>query len=224
MKKNTTATKSYLTLFQLLDSSFPSGSFIHSFGLEAYILSSNVKNSEDLKTFLQNIVYDIYMQTEFVCMRDIYEAMEEQNIQKIIKIDKNFKASLSYEYAKATKDIGENYLLHVKRFLKTKTAKECKNLGLSEIALLSILSHELNIDLKDFMLLWAKKSLQNIAFGALKISTIKPSSIQQVLFDMDEILSSIDTKNIPKKMTNFNPLHEEIIFTHKTLEPKMFAT
>ena len=71
-----------------------------------------------------------------------------------------------------------------------------------------------------------KKNLINIATTSLKISRIKPSEIQQMLFEFDEFLENIDFNfDIKKdKITNFNPLFEEIIFSHKNLEPKMFTT
>jgi urease accessory protein len=65
--------------------------------------------------------------------------------------------------------------------------------------------------------------LINIASASLKISRIKPTEIQQILFWFDEILEekiSSGSKNI----SNFNPLFEEVIFSHLNLEPKLFAT
>ncbi len=58
---------------------------------------------------------------------------------------------------------------------------------------------------------------------SIKISRIKPSEIQKMLFEFDEILENMDF-NFDEKITNFNPLFEEVIFEHKTLEPKMFVT
>ena len=72
--------------------------------------------------------------------------------------------------------------------------------------------------------MWTKKNLINIAATTLKISRIKPSQIQQMLFEFDEILENLGFENIENKITNFNPLFEEIIFSHKNLEPKMFTT
>ena len=82
----------------------------------------------------------------------------------------------------------------------------------------------MDICLEDFIVMWTKKNLINIAVTTLKISRIKPSEIQKILFEIDEILEKFDYKNIKNKITNFNPLFEEIIFSHKNLEPKMFTT
>jgi urease accessory protein len=65
--------------------------------------------------------------------------------------------------------------------------------------------------------------LINIASASLKISRIKPTEIQQILFWFDEILEE-KIKNSSKNISNFNPLFEEVIFSHLNLEPKMFTT
>ena len=77
---------------------------------------------------------------------------------------------------------------------------------------------------KELFIKSIKKNFINIAATSLKISRIKPSEIQQMLFEFDEILQNLDFENIADKITNFNPLFEEIIFSHKNLEPKMFTT
>ncbi|MGE4462510.1 MAG: urease, partial [Arcobacter sp.] len=94
----------------------------------------------------------------------------------------------------------------------------------NEIIVLSAMAFDMDICLEDFIVMWTKKNLINIAVTTLKISRIKPSEIQKMLFEIDEILEKFDYKNIENKITNFNPLFEEIIFSHKNLEPKMFTT
>lgn len=59
--------------------------------------------------------------------------------------------------------------------------------------------------------------------ASLKISRIKPSDIQQMLFEFDYKLEDM-IKNSSQNINSFNPLFEEIIYKHKMLEPKMFVT
>lgn len=136
---------------------------------------------------------------------------------------------LSFEWAKASKDLGENYLKHIDFEIKTDIVKEYfryvkskKSFG-NELFILSSYAYELGLDEETFLLLWCKKSLINIASASLKISRIKPSEIQQILFSFDEILEE-SIKRSSKRVSNFNPLFEEVIFSHLNLEPKMFAT
>lgn len=58
---------------------------------------------------------------------------------------------------------------------------------------------------------------------SLKISRIKPSDIQQLLFEIDDEIAKYTTLK-SDRYSLFNPLFEEIIFEHKFLEPKLFVT
>jgi len=59
--------------------------------------------------------------------------------------------------------------------------------------------------------------------ASLKISRIKPSDIQQMLFEFDDELENLIQKR-EKEVNSFNPLFEEVIYQHKNLEPKLFVS
>jgi len=234
MVKHTTVTKTNLKslsrFLQILDGTFPSGIFIHSFGLEPHIVKEKVNDIVDLKIYLKNLIIDQYAKMEFVSIQKVYEALENKKLNLLKKLDNEYGAYLTYEYAKASKDIGQNYFAQIKNLPTKKSVKEYfsfienKSCPANEVIVLSALAYDLDIAIEDFIVMWTKKNLINIAATSLKISRIKPSEIQQMLFEFDAILEALDFKNIGNKITNFNPLFEEIIFSHKNLEPKMFTT
>ena len=232
MVKHTTHTnlKSLSRFLQILDGTFPSGMFVHSFGLEPHIVKEVVYDEKSLKIYLKNLIIDQYSKMEFVYIKKVYEALENDRLNLIKKLDNEYGAYLTYEYAKASKDIGENYFAQikslptkdiVKKYFKNIENKTCEA---NEIIVLSALAYDLDICMEDFIVMWTKKNLINIAATTLKISRIKPSQIQKMLFEFDEILENIVFEKIDEKITNFNPLFEEIIFSHKNLEPKLFVT
>ncbi|GGD35840.1 urease accessory protein UreF [Malaciobacter pacificus] len=222
--------KSLSRFLQILDGSFPSGVFVHSFGLEPHVIKEEVKDINSLKIYLENLIIDQYSQMEFVYIKKVYEALEDDKLSIIKRLDKNFKAYLTFEYAKASRDIGQNYYAQIKNLATKDIVKEYfkdieeKKSVANEIIVLACLAYDLDISLEDFIVMWTKKNLINIAVTTLKISRIKPSEIQQMLFEFDEILENYGYENIGDKVTNFNPLFEEVIFAHLNLEPKMFAT
>lgn len=222
-------TKALSRFIQLLDGIFPSGSFVHSFGLEPHVVLGFIDDKESLTNFLNNIVKDQYQKMEFSIVKKVFNLLKEEKLSLLIKEDKKFASMLSFEWAKASRDLGENYLKHIDFEIKTDIVKEyfsCvkskKSFG-NELFILSSYAYELGLDEETFLLLWCKKSLINIASASLKISRIKPSEIQQILFSFDEILEE-SIKRSSKRVSNFNPLFEEVIFSHLNLEPKMFAT
>lgn len=237
MEKHTIATKMQKTnlkslsrFLQILDGSFPSGVFVHSFGLEPHVLKEKVKDINSLKIYLENLIIDQYSKIEFVYVKKIYEALEKEKLGILKKLDNELGAYLTFEFAKASRDIGQNYFVQIKNLASKDIVKEYFSLienkfciG-NEIIVLSAMAFDMDICLEDFIVMWTKKNLINIAVTTLKISRIKPSEIQKMLFEIDEILEKFDYKNIKNKIINFNPFFEEIIFAHKNLEPKLFVT
>ncbi len=229
MNQITKQAKALSRFIQILDGVFPSGAFVHSFGLEPHIVLDIVNNKNSLKQFLENIIIDQYQKLEFVVVKKVYKLLEENRLNFIIKEDKKFSSMLSFEYAKASKDLGENYLKHINFDIKKELVKNYfekvkskKSVG-NELFILCSYAYELDLDVDTFLILWTKKSLINIASASLKISRIKPSEIQQILFSFDEIIEEA-IKDSSKNISNFNPLFEEVIFSHLNLEPKMFVT
>ncbi|MFY4743393.1 urease accessory protein UreF [Aliarcobacter butzleri] len=222
--------KSLSRFMQILDGSFPSGVFVHSFGLEPHVLKEKVKDINSLKIYLENLILDQYSRIEFVYVKKVYEALEKKKLGILKKLDNELGAYLTFEFAKASRDIGQNYFVQIKNLASKDIVKEYfslienKSCVGNEIIVLSAMAFDMDICLEDFIVMWTKKNLINIAVTTLKISRIKPSEIQKMLFEIDEILEKFDYKNIKNKITNFNPLFEEIIFAHKNLEPKLFTT
>ncbi|MCT7912321.1 urease [Arcobacter lacus] len=222
--------KSLSRFMQILDGSFPSGVFVHSFGLEPHVLKEKVKDINSLKIYLENLIIDQYSKIEFVYVKKVYEALEKEKLSILKKLDNELGAYLTFEFAKASRDIGQNYFVQIKNLTTKNIVKEYfslienKSCVGNEIIVLSAMAFDMDISMDDFIVMWTKKNLINIAVTTLKISRIKPSEIQKMLFEIDEILEKFEYKNIENKITNFNPLFEEIIFAHKNLEPKLFVT
>jgi urease accessory protein len=215
---------------QIFDGSFPSGVFVHSFGLEPHIILEKVKCKESLKSYLENLILDQYSKMEYTLIKKIYKAFEKNKLSLVKKYDNEYDSFLTFEYAKGSSDIGLNYYAQIKDLSSKQIVKEYFNLvenkktKCNEVVILSALAFDLDIDMEDFIVIWTKKNIINIAMTSLKISRIKPSEIQKVLFELDDVLESFEYKQIDEKITNFNPLFEEVIFQHRDLEPKMFVT
>jgi urease accessory protein len=61
--------KSLSRFMQILDGSFPSGVFVHSFGLEPHVLKEKIKDINSLKIYLENLIIDQYSKIEFVYVK-----------------------------------------------------------------------------------------------------------------------------------------------------------
>ncbi|MDR2099800.1 MAG: urease [Campylobacteraceae bacterium] len=230
MPFRTTRTEALLKFIQILDSSFPSGAFTHSFGLEPHAGLGFVKDCWDLKRFLENIVLYQHSKMEFPTISKAYEYANNSSLSLLLKLDAKFSAMCCYAFAKAYKSIGENCFTHLK-YLKPKReitklyfeSVQAKKTPCNEIVLLSVLAYDLGMQKEDFMLIWSKKNLINVTSASLKISKIKPSEVQQMLFLIDEFLKrAIDDAG--NNLSNFNPLFDAAVYMHKNIEPKLFMT
>jgi len=222
-------TKALSRFMQLLDGSFPSGIFVHSFGLESHVVLEKVTSIEALESYLHNIIIDQYQNFEFAFINKVYDCLQNKTLVKLIHEDKNFSAMLNYEHAKAAQTIGHNYFKHIHNKVQTKVVKdfyEAISQGRSqgnELSVLSAYAYDLGLDKETFTLLWCKKSLITLAACTLKISRIKPSEIQAMLFKFDDVLHTY-IQDAKPELENFNPLYEEVIYQHLYLEPKLFTT
>lgn len=229
MAKHTIATKSLSRFIQIFDGSFPSGAFVHSFGLEPHIVLEKVTNSDELKKFLHNLIIYQYQGFDFVLVKKVYNYFVQNKLHLVIKEDEKFSCMTSFEYTKASQDLGENYLRQINNNIKKEIVQEyftkvkSKQSNGNELIVLSAYAYELDMDIEVFLLLWCKKNILNIAMASLKISRIKPSEIQKILFEFDDVLEEL-IENTKSHINSFNPIFEEIIYQHKNLEPKMFVT
>jgi urease accessory protein len=226
MPPNTMRTKALLKFIQIMDSSFPSGTFAHSFGLEPHAALGFVKDSDDLRVFLENTVKYQYAKMEFPTIAKVYKYAKVKSLGLLLRLDAKFSSMYSYAFAKAYKSIGENYFSHLRHLTPNKKItklffEQAKNPN--EIVLLAVLAHDLGMDKEEFMLFWSKKNLINIAAASLKISKIKPSAVQQALFLIDDFLER-EIKDIDPNLSNFNPLYDAAIYEHKSIEPRLFMT
>ena len=229
MAKPIMHTKALSRFMQLLDGSFPSGMFVHSFGLESHVVLEKVTTIKDLEAYLYNIIIDQYQKFEFAFINKLFKHLEENNFKALLKEDKHYSTMLNFEYATASKTLGHNYLKHVNKEIQSTIVKDFfvavskqESVG-NELAILSAYAFELGLDKDILTLLWCKKSLISLSSCTLKISRIQPSEIQQMLFRFDEMIEDlISTSSM--KVENFNPLFEEVIYQHLHLEPKLFTT
>ena len=108
MEKHTTRTnhinlKSLSRFMQILDGNFPSGMFVHSFGLEPHIVKEKVKDIDTLKIYLENLIVDQYSKMEFVYIQRTYKYLEENRLFLLKKLDNEISSYLTYESAKPQK-------------------------------------------------------------------------------------------------------------------------
>lgn len=77
-----------LSLFQLCDSNFPTGAFSQSFGLETYIQSDMVHDSDSFAEWLEIYLNEQLVYSDGLAAGIVYDALQEEDLEKIWKLDR----------------------------------------------------------------------------------------------------------------------------------------
>lgn len=100
-----------LNLLQLCDSTFPTGAFSHSFGLEAYIQDGMIHNKETFSRWNEAYIKEQLVYSDGLACRLTYEALEKNNRETLWKLDKMLRAQLlARESREGSRRIGERLL------------------------------------------------------------------------------------------------------------------
>lgn len=82
-----------LEVFQLCDSTFPIGTFNHSYGMENYLVNDIITNAETFNVWLQVFLKTQFTYGEGLIIRLVFQAMEEEEIEKIWQYDQELTAA-----------------------------------------------------------------------------------------------------------------------------------
>lgn len=82
-----------LEVFQICDSTFPIGTFNHSFGMENYLAERTIKNGDQFAEWINNYYKSSFKFGEGLLIFLVYKALDEGNIDAIVSYDNIMTAS-----------------------------------------------------------------------------------------------------------------------------------
>lgn len=101
----------YLEVFQICDSTFPIGTFNHSFGMENYLHDRRIRKAPEFNIWITNYYRSQFKYGEGLLTRICYEAIENDDFEKIIEYDNSLtKATLALETREGTKMIAHQMI------------------------------------------------------------------------------------------------------------------
>lgn len=86
------AIQTKLRLLQIADSSFPSGGFTQSFGMETFIQRDDIRTAGDLLQFMQTYLYYTWRTTDLLAVKFVWEATRAHNKRRLYSLDKQLHA------------------------------------------------------------------------------------------------------------------------------------
>ena len=77
-----------LRVIQICDSNFPIGSFNHSYGMESYLRNNKITDTKSLKEYLDVFLNNVFIYSDGLAIRILYEYLREEKLEKIIELDR----------------------------------------------------------------------------------------------------------------------------------------
>ena len=77
-----------LRVLQICDSSFPIGSFNHSYGMESYLRNNKIANIESLNQYINVFLNNTFIYSDGLAIRMLYEYLNKNEIDNILELDR----------------------------------------------------------------------------------------------------------------------------------------
>jgi urease accessory protein len=219
-----------LRMLQISDTAFPTGSFSHSMGLEAFAEAGELESAEDLQ-FLVGLHLNSLATSDCVALRASYGA----KIEELSRIDWLLSATkLTRELRAASSSTGKRFLLSVAalglkdvrldEFIAGVRAGETPgNLAVGY----GVAAPVLGLDLEEVLLAYLYASAASLVAAGQKLIPLGGSAAQRVLFDLQEKIVWAAEKSrevVPEGMYAFSPTIDVRSMLHERQRVRLYIS
>ncbi|MFS0691146.1 urease accessory protein UreF [Sporosarcina sp. 179-K 8C2 HS] len=194
-------TENLLPLFQLCDSTFPTGAFSHSFGMETYIQKNKI---HDQKTFMQWVTTYVNEQLAYsdgIACKICYEALETREQNRIWDMDQLLYAqNIPEETREGTRMIGERMLSLVNTLYDIPLLSEYADRIRDQRAsghpaiVFTVLSHHLGVSSNSTILYYLYSSVSSLVQNAVRSIPLGQTAGQKVIQELQPVLMETTKK------------------------------
>ena len=221
-------------LLQICDSNFPSGIFSHSFGLETYIQEDKMTDKESFLYALKQYVYSQCIYTDGLACRLAYEAIQENQFQKVWELDQALYAlSAAKETREGNKRIGRQlakvmnalYDIELLQLYESKI-KQKERHGHSAIVF-AIMCEALAIDLKTTLSVYLFTTISSLIQNGVRGIPLGQTDGQKILLEMQPFLRKQAEMILHTKEEDFGscvPGLEIAQMRHEQLSVRLFMS
>ena len=219
-----------LRMLQISDTAFPTGSFSHSMGLEAFAEAGELESAEDLQC-LVGLHLNSLATSDCVALRASYGA----KIEELSRIDRLLSATkLTRELRAASSSTGKRFLLSVAalglkdarldEFISAVRAGETPgNLAVGY----GVAAPLLGLDLEEVLLAYLYAGVASLVAAGQKLIPLGGSAAQRVLFELqEEIIRAVEKSRevIPEGMYAFSPTIDVRSMLHERQRVRLYIS
>ena len=199
-----------LSLFQLCDSNFPTGSFSQSFGLETYIQKDIVHDSESFLKWLKVYVHEQLAYADGIAAKLVYEALEENDFDKVWEIDHLLKVqNLAREARDGTQRMGESMLniaesIYGFDLLVTYRQRIRNQQAFGHPAVVfTIVGHQLQVEKETTILYYLYSTIVGLVQNAVRAIPLGQTAGQKIIYQFQQELQQVTNKIMELDETEF---------------------
>lgn len=226
----------YLEVFQICDSTFPIGTFNHSFGMENYLRTNVIKKAPEFRVWLENYYRSQFRFGEGLLVKLCYEAMDAQDFEKLLTYDdKITKSTLALETRNGAKLIAHQMIILIQKIYGhkvphldeyAKAIEDEKAYGNPAIVF-SIFAHYKEIPFMDAFLMYGYSVASTLVLNAVRSVPLGQREGQVILNDLIKLLKSLYKQVLKLDVSYLGanaPGLEMAQINHETQESRLFMS
>ena len=233
MKDRPSTIKQKLTLIQLADSFFPSGTYTFSHGLEALVQQDRIQQPEDLVSFLQILLHNKIATCDLVALIHAYRASADDDLEAIAQSATQLYTQTLIEITRKTQQQSGRALLMVAR--STWQHQQLEALARSHAlkrfyclhpVVFGVVGNIAELTLTDTTLAFLHGFVTGILGAAIRLGILGHLQAQEVLLLLAEDIeqaSNIASKMSLAQMWSGTPAIDLAQMQHSRLSSRLFA-
>jgi urease accessory protein len=233
MNNQPSTIKQKLTLIQLADSFFPSGTYTLSHGLESLIQQNKIQQSEDITTFLRVLLHNKIASSDLVALINSFQASKTNNLKQIKHIDAQLFAQTAIAITRKTQQQSGRALLMVAQStwqnqqLETLDQERAlKQFNSLHPIIFGVVGNLAGLNITDTSLAFLHGFITGVLGAAIRLGVLGHLQAQQILLQLaPEIEMAYTTASSMKleEMWSCTPTIDLAQMLHSKLDTKLFA-
>ena len=235
MNTDKTTTINEISLLQLSDSFFPTGSYTTSNGLEALFYKNRIKNPNELRDLIQVYLEQQIGPADCTALGNSYKYIQMSDLPKMLEVDQTlFSMKLVKEIRDASCRAGTQLLKCLNSFITNsklldlylEAINKRQASGVYPVAL-AIASKTLNIPKNKTGLMMLYSFSVSVVGAGLRLGLVQHFEGQRIIHELKPIILEVVKSNIDRpleSMWQFVPDIDIIQIQHERMSSKMFIT
>lgn len=226
-------TQQRLTLMQLADSFFPSGSFTLSHGMEAMVQRQQITSAPEVEEFLRLLLHNKVGSSDLVALVHAYRASVAQDLLEVYRADRRlFAQTVIQETREAQCKTGQALLMVAQsvwadaQLEDLQTAIEAELTPGCHPVIFAIVGRAGELDEGDVLLAYLHNFVTGLVGAAIRLGVLGHLGAQQLLHNLSPDLLTIATQaqiTPLSEMWSCTPAIDIAQMSHRQLQARQFV-